>query len=91
MASLYAQIISVREEGWVHNTNLTPPLCIGVPVPSQKTEWSSNLCFIVSTLSLFLRFFRLDILTAKDRMLFLYNRQKFTIIAFVVSQSVSYS
>jgi hypothetical protein len=34
--NLHDRIISLRGEVWVHKTNLTPPLLIEVPVPSQE-------------------------------------------------------
>jgi hypothetical protein len=38
--NLHDRIISIRGEAWVHNTSLTPQLCIEVRVPIQDKERS---------------------------------------------------
>ena len=37
---LHNHITSLRVEVWAHKASLTLPLFIGVPVPSQESEWS---------------------------------------------------
>jgi hypothetical protein len=45
-------LISLKEEVWVHQTSLTPPLIIEVPVPDQESERSCICVLEVSVLPL---------------------------------------
>ena len=50
---LHDPIISIRGEGWIYKTSLTPPLFIEVPVPSQESERSCICLLIILTMPLF--------------------------------------
>ena len=56
--NLHDRIISIREEVWVHNTSLTPQLCIEVRVPIQDKE-RSYTSVLGSRFCLFLGFWYL--------------------------------
>ena len=51
------RIISLRGQVWAHKTSLTPPLFIGVPVPSQKSKRSYIYALGVSIMPLFYDFY----------------------------------
>ena len=42
--NLHDRIISIRGEAWVHNSSLTPQLCIEVRVPIQDKSGPIRLC-----------------------------------------------
>ena len=48
----WAHHFTIIGEVWAHKTSLTPPLFIGVPVPSKENEWSCIYMLEVSILPL---------------------------------------
>jgi hypothetical protein len=55
---LHDHIISLRGEGWIYKTNLTPPLSIEVTVSTQESERS---CICMLKVSIFASFYDYDI------------------------------